>query len=73
MYTGVWWEDLSKRRHLEDVGVEGRAILTLIFKKQDADVDWIDLGQGRKQWGREVSCTHDNEPSGSVKCGEFLD
>jgi hypothetical protein len=33
----------------------------------DVDVDWI-------HWAQVAgSCEHDNEPSGSIKCGEFLD
>jgi hypothetical protein len=31
---------------------------------------WIDLVQDSDQW---VKCEHDNEPSGSVKGGEFSD
>jgi hypothetical protein len=31
-------------------------------------MDWIDLAQDRDRW-RAV----ENEPSGSIKCGEFLD
>jgi hypothetical protein len=31
------------------------------------NVDWINLAQDR---GR---CEHGDEPSGSIKCGEFLD
>jgi hypothetical protein len=34
------------------------------------DVDWIYLAQDRDMAG---SCEHGNEPSGSIKCGEFLD
>jgi hypothetical protein len=34
-------------------------------------MDWIDLAQGRDKWGGTCECG--NEPSGSVKCGEFLD
>jgi hypothetical protein len=34
--TGVWWENLRERDHLEDLGVNGR-ILKLIFKKQDKE------------------------------------
>ena len=30
-------------------------------------MDWIELAQDRE------SCECDNEPSGSIKCGEFLD
>ena len=33
-------------------------------------VDWIGLAQDRDRWRTLVSA---NEPSGSVKCGEFLD
>jgi hypothetical protein len=34
------------------------------------DMDWIHLAQDRQVAG---SCEHGNEPSGSIKCGEFLD
>jgi len=33
VYTGFWWENLRKRVHLEDPGVEGRIILRWIFRK----------------------------------------
>jgi hypothetical protein len=29
--TGFWWENLRKRVHWEDPGVDGRIILTLIL------------------------------------------
>jgi hypothetical protein len=35
------------------------------------DVDWIHWAQDRGQVAG--SCEHGNEPSGSIKCGEFLD
>jgi hypothetical protein len=35
------------------------------------DVDWIQWAQDRDQVAG--SCEHGNEPSGSIKCGEFLD
>jgi hypothetical protein len=50
--------------HLEDRGVEGRIILKLILEKWDGVEDWIDLLQGRKPG---------NEPTGSIKSGEFLE
>jgi hypothetical protein len=34
-------------------------------------MDCIDLAQDRDQWS--VPCEHGNEPSGSIKCWEFLE
>ena len=34
-------------------------------------MDWIGLAQDRDSWRNRCECG--NEPSGSVKCGEFLD
>ena len=36
-YTGFWWENLRKRNHLEDPGVDGRIILKWIFRKWDVE------------------------------------
>jgi hypothetical protein len=33
-------------------------------------MNWIDLAQDRDQW--RGSCEQGNEPSGSIKCWEFL-
>jgi hypothetical protein len=33
--TGFWWVGLMERDHLEDLGVDGRVILILVFKKWD--------------------------------------
>ena len=35
------------------------------------DMDWIDLAQDRDRWPDTCECC--NEPSVSIKCGEFLD
>jgi hypothetical protein len=35
------------------------------------DVDWIHLAPDRDRWAS--SCEHGDEPSGSIKFGEFLD
>jgi hypothetical protein len=35
MRTGVWWGNLRERVYLEDLGVDGRIILNLAFKKWD--------------------------------------
>ena len=51
------WED-NIMMDLQEVGCGG--------------VDWIDLAQDRDWWDAG-SCECGNEPSGSIKCGEFLD
>ena len=56
---------------LGDQGVDGRIILRWIFRKWDVVV-WtgsslLRIGRG----GGHLECV--NEPSGSIKCGEFLD
>ena len=61
--TGFWWGNLRERGRLGDPGVDGRIILRLIFRRCDVGgMDWIELDQ---------ECG--NEPSVSIKCGEFLD
>jgi len=71
VYTGFWWGNLRDRDHLEDPGVDGRIILRWIFRKWDGGMDWIDLAQDRDRG--TGSCDCGNEPSGFIKCGEFLD
>jgi hypothetical protein len=39
---GFWWENLRKRYHWEDPGVDGRIILRWIFRKWDVEV-WTGL------------------------------
>jgi hypothetical protein len=46
-YTGFWWENLRKRGHLGDPGLEGRIILRWIGC---GGMDWIDLAQDRDRW-----------------------
>jgi hypothetical protein len=41
--TGFWWENLRKREHWGDPGVDGRIILTWIFRKWDVGI-WTGLG-----------------------------
>jgi hypothetical protein len=66
---GFWWGDLRQGDYLEDFGVDGGKVLKWIFRKWDVgDVDWIELAQDRDSWRALV-----NEPSGSIKCEEFLD
>jgi len=71
VHTGVWWGNLRERAHLEEPGVDGRIILRWIFGKLDVGAwtgsSWPSVGTGGGQ------CECGNEPSGSIKCGEFLD
>jgi hypothetical protein len=56
---------------LENSGVDGRIILKWIFERLvGGGVDWIDLAQDRQVAG---SCVYGDEPSGSIKCREFLE
>ena len=56
---------------MEDPGVDGRKILRRIFRKWDVGHGLDRSGSG---YGQIVStCVCGNEPTGSVKFGEFLD
>ena len=65
--TRFWRGNLMEGDHLGDPGLDGRIILRWIFKKWDEGLltgsSWLRIGTGE--------CG--NEPSGSIKCGEFLD
>ena len=37
------------------------------------DMDWIDVAENRHRRQAKGSCEYGNEPSGSIKCREFLD
>jgi hypothetical protein len=73
VYTGFWWGNLRERDHLEDPDVDGRIIFKWIFRKWDLG-EWTGLiwPRIRDRWGGGT-CKRDSEPSGPVKCVEFLD
>ena len=60
-----------ERDQLEDPSVDGETILRWIYMKRDGGTNWIELTQDREKV--VGSCEYGNEPSGSIKCGEFLD
>ena len=63
---------LMERNHLEGLGVNGSIILKRIFSKWDGEAHGLDWsGSGQEQVAG--ACEYDNEPSSSIKCGEFLD
>jgi len=49
-YTRFWWENLKKRDHLKDPGVDGRIILRWVFGKWDVVLwtgsSWLRIGTG---------------------------
>jgi len=48
---GLWWGNLIERDYLEDTGIDGRIILSWIFREWDGgDRDWIGLAQDRGRW-----------------------
>ena len=46
--TGFWWGNLRERQRLGDSGVDGRIILSWIFRKWD--MNWFGLSQDRDRW-----------------------
>ena len=47
-YTGLWWGNLRERDHWGNPGVDGRIILSWIFRKWDVwGMDWIELAPDR--------------------------
>ena len=70
MLIGFWWETLKERNQLEDPGVDGRIILIWIFRLLGGariGLIWLRIGTGGG------TCECGNEPSGSIRSGEFLD
>jgi hypothetical protein len=69
--TGFWWINLRERDHCGDPGVDGKVVLRWILRKWIVGVRTglmcLRIGTG----GDTFECG--NEPSGSVKCVEFLD
>jgi hypothetical protein len=50
VYTGLWWGNLRERDHFQDQGIDGRIILSWIFRKWDVGARtgsiWLRTGTG---------------------------
>jgi hypothetical protein len=57
---------LGIRDHLRDPGADGRIILRYIFRK-------CDVGKRTGSSWLRIWTGGGNEPSGPIKCGEFLE
>jgi len=69
--TAFLWRK-PKGDYFEDLEIDGRILLIQIYKKWLIGVmDWLGLAQDTGRWGD--SCESDEEPSGFIQCGEFLD
>ena len=68
--TGFWWGNTREGGNLVDPGVDGRIMLKWISEKWDGghELDPSD-SELRQVMG---CCEYGNEPSGSIKCGNFL-
>jgi hypothetical protein len=62
-----WWANLKERNHWGDKVVDGKKIIRRIFRKR-----FVGVCTGLS-WLRIETCKCGNKPSGSIKCGEFLD
>jgi hypothetical protein len=70
--TRIWWENLRERDHWIDPGVDGRIILMRIFRKWDVGL-WTGLSWLRIEKKQVAgTCECGNEPSDSIKWGNFL-
>jgi len=68
--TPFVWGNLRERDHWGDPDVDGRIILRWILGKWEG---WRLDGVGSRQGQMVGTCEYDDELSGSIKCGEFLD
>jgi hypothetical protein len=63
--------NLREGDHLKDPGIDGNIILKCIFERLDGGhrLDQSDSGYGQVAG----CCEYGDEPSDSIKCGEFLE
>ena len=64
----VWQEFLKEKHHLNEQGVDGRKLLTLMLNTMTG-VNWIYLAEDRDMWCPLFE--HGNELPHSAKCEDF--
>jgi hypothetical protein len=58
--TGCWWGILRERGHWGDQDIDGRIILSWIFRKLEGGRgDWMELAQDRDRWQALVGTVRD--------------
>jgi hypothetical protein len=73
-YTGFWWGNLRERKHRMYTSIINKEVwkinsLRIIFRNWGYGLEQPGTGRGQVA----DICVSSNEPSGSIKCGEFLD
>jgi hypothetical protein len=71
MPIGFGLQNLREGDHMAVLGVDEVTMLILMLKEQDGGRGLDCPGLGQVQ--RVSSCGKGNEPSGSVRCGEFIE
>jgi hypothetical protein len=71
VHAGFLRGDLREGDYLKDPAIDGKVILKWILKQWDGGHGLDRSGSGQGQVAGSCECG--NEPSGSIKCREFLD